>query len=225
MLTLEDYVEKLDEINWDPPCDSMGNAYGINNTWDRKFISEVAYHTRDNGKPLSTGQVGVITRLLERYRVQLELMGADHKILESVITNQPCRQAPTQSSTVKREVRWMGGSDLAFRFKFHPEIKEALKAFKITDCFGTHKTVFSPKHKLWIVPVSVANYEAVIEVISRYGFSFDDTVAEFLTGVANCRLQKTHASIQDGEICIEAKDDALMCEATSLFADVWKTDV
>lgn len=223
MSTLEDCIEKLDEINWDPPRDNTGQAYGISNGWDRRFISEVAYHTRDCAKPLSTGQVGVIHKLVERYQVHLELAGMYFAHIEQVLAEQTTRLPPNVSSSVKREVRWCGGNNLVFRFKFNPEVKDALKAFKTSDCFGTHKTTFEPKNKLWIVPVSVSNYTSVIEVIGRYGFDFDDNVAQLLAGVSNSRLGKAEATLVDDEICIETRDDAFMAKMMGMQDALWGT--
>ena len=224
MATLEDCIEQLDEINWDPPLDNTGRAYGISNGWDRRFISEVAYHTRDCAKPLSTGQVGVIHKLVDRYRVHLELSGLRHTLIEQVLVERTTRLPPNTSSSVKREVRWAGDSNLVFRFKFNLEIKDAIKAFKTSDCFGTHKTTYEPKNKLWVVPVSVANYEAVIKIISQYGFDFDESVAQLLSGISNSRFGKANASIVDDEICVEIKDDAFMARMMSLQESIWGTD-
>ena len=225
MATLEDCIERLDEINWDPPRDNSGQAYGISNSWDRRFISEVAWHTRDSTKPLSTGQVGVILKLVDRYQVHLELAGMYHSHIEQVLIEHTTRLPPNVSSSVKREVRWAGGSNLVFRFKFNPEVKDALKAFKASDCFGTHKTTYEPKNKLWVVPVSVANYAGVIEIISRYGFDFDDDVARLLAGVSNSRLSKSEITLVDNEICVETKDDAFMARMMSLQDSLWGSDV
>lgn len=223
MATLEDCIEQLDEINWDPPQDSTGRTYGISNGWDRRFISEVAYHTRDCTKPLSTGQVGVIHKLVDRYQVHLELAGMSHLHIEQVLRDHNTRIPPNASSTVKREVRWCGGSNLVFRFKFNPEIKDALKAFKTSDCFGTHKTTYEAKNKLWIVPVSLANYEKVINIIGKYGFDFDDSVAQLLAGISNSRFGKAVITVVDSEICVETKDDALMARMMNLQESIWNT--
>lgn len=225
MITLEDCLEKLDEINWDPPVDNAGCAYGINNAWDRRFVSEVAYHTRDNGRALSTGQVGVINTMVQRYQVHLELAGMNYLDIEGVLAHRHCRLPPIPTSTVKREVRWCGDANLVFRFKFNPEIKDALKAFKTSDCFGTHKTRYESKHHLWIVPLSVANYSSVIRLISQYGFDFDDDVAQIIASVSNSRLAKSEAVIEDEFIKVESKDDALMAMAMTIQELAWNSNV
>lgn len=225
MPTLEDCVEKLDEINWCPPRDNTGQPYGISNAWDRRFVSEVAYHTRDNVRALSTGQVGVLHKLVDRYRVHLELAGMNYLDIENVLSSKVCRVPPTPSSTVKREVRWAGDSNLIFRFKFNPDIKEALKALKTSDCFGTHKTWYAPEHKLWVVPVSVSNYPRIIEIISEYGFGFDDDVAQLLAGISNSRLAKSEATVVGDEIRVEVKDDAFMARVMRFQQSLWSDDV
>ena len=225
MPTVEDYLEKLDQINWDPPRDAAGHAYGISNDWDRRFISEVAWRSRNVQFALTTGQVSVVTKLIDRYRVQLELTGEQDHEISTCLGAVHCRLEPLASSTVKREVRWVGDGRLAFRFKFNPHIKDELKAFKTGDLLGTHKTTYEPRHKLWIVPVSVANYEAVVSVISKFGFDFDDDVAEFLTGVSNSRLMKSNITLCGDEIIAEVKDDALLNSLLKFQTNLWVDDV
>lgn len=210
LLRLEDCVEQLDKINWDPPVDHMGVSYPITARWDRQFISDVAYHTRDNHRSLTSGQCKVIIGLINRYQIHLVLNGINFDDLTHLLVHQTTRLPVEPSSVVKREVRWVGDSKLAFRFKFDSGIRDAIKKLAVSDCFGTRKASFCHTNKLWYVPVSVGNYPSVMKIITDYGFSFDEDVVKFLAGISESRLKRPEATIENGEIVISVPDDAFM---------------
>lgn len=150
MLTLEDCLEALDSINWNPPVTATGKSE-ILNTWDRRFISDVTYHVRE-GKPLSTGQGSLALKLITRYRSCLVAYGISDAQLTQMLATPIYRQIPFASTTLPREVRWAGDNLLAFRCKYNAVIKEELK--KLADG-ATHSRVpkFNQAHKLWVVEV------------------------------------------------------------------------
>lgn len=220
MALLEHYIEQLDYLNWNAPVDNEGQAYGITNPWDRKFISEVAWHVRNLKGSLTTSQVEVAAKLIDRYRINLQLIGEVDYEISSVIEHRATRQPVRNSSTTPREVRWIGDSKLAFRFKFNPQIKDHLKRLKSTEAVRPSSPSFDPQSKAWIVQVTSSNVGSVMGFVTEYGFGFDDEVVEFFTEVTNAKKQKSSASIDNDVISIEVKDDHVIHALMKKFKEI-----
>lgn len=212
MLSIEDCLELLDVINWDPPADDEGTLLSITNTWDRRFISDICYHTR-TGKAITTAQGALALKLINRYRIQLAAYGVTAAQLDALAHAPQYRLPPHTSVSVPREVRWLGNSVLAFRSKYNNVVTEDIKKLRVDNPFNPTSTVYFHKEdKLWLVEVQSRNVDRVIEVIRRHGFAFDDAVAEFLMEVSNSLEQPSSAEIVDGAIRVHVRNDMFLNE-------------
>jgi hypothetical protein len=205
-ITIEDCLEDLDEINW-TPVPYCGSFLEITNTWDRKFISDVAYHTRE-GKALSTAQGKLALKLIDRYKKHLEIKGMLASELLSFLENPEYRQTPHTSVASPREVRYIGDSKIIFRCKYNAPIVEEIKSLKSYNYFQMNsKPQFNSNHKVWIVIVDNSNVNKVMDIIRRYNFNFDDEITEFFMEVINSKNQKSEVEIIDDQILIRCRDD------------------
>jgi hypothetical protein len=122
------------------------------------------------------------------------------------------RLPPHTSTSVPREVRWLGNSVLAFRSKYNPIVTEDIKKLRVDNPFNPTTVFFHKEDKLWLVEVHVRNFDRVMEVIRRHSFAFDDDVAEFLMEVSNSKDTTSSAEIVDNTIQVHARDDVFLSE-------------
>jgi hypothetical protein len=215
MLTIEDCLEQLDVINWDPPVDNTGKLLSISNTWDRRFISDVSFHTRQNN-PISTAQGTLALKLINRYRNELQHSSMMGYQLDALLSTPQYRHSPHESLNFSREVRWLGDSKLAFRSKYNPGVGEDIKKLRASGVLTQTNNGrgasprFSKPEKSWIVQVDLSNVERVMEVIRRHCFKFDDNVAEFLTEVSNSKDAHSSARLSEDSIHVEVRGNEFM---------------
>lgn len=215
MLSIEDCLEQLDVINWDPPTDDEGKLLSITNTWDRRFISDVSFHTR-MGKPISTAQGTLALKLIQRYHNELVHSAFADYQLQALQTTPHYRLAPHESTSFSREVRWIGDSKLAFRCKYNPSVGDDIKRVRSNGIHQINSNArgtgprFVKDHKLWVVNVDTHNVERVMELIRRHCFKFDDAVAEFLTEVSNSKNTASSAQVTPEGIRVEVRDDEFL---------------
>jgi hypothetical protein len=209
LLTIEECLEHLDEINWNP-VPYCGNVLEITSNWDRCFISDVAYHTRE-GKALSTAQGKLALKLIDRYKKSLEIKGVVAVELEALLLNPIYKQEPHISVSAPREVRYAGDSKIVFRCRYNKPVVEDIKTLKNHSHIqhNSHPK-YNGTNKIWLVHVDLSNVNKVIDVIRRHRFNFDDELAEFLTEVVNAKGQKSEITIEDNQIIIQCKDDELL---------------
>jgi hypothetical protein len=224
MLTLEDCLELLDEINWDPPVDSTGSTHGVVNTWDRRFISDVTYHVRE-GKALSTAQGELAKKLITRYRSALEITGVAAVDLDTMLASPAYRLPPFASTSLPREVRWAGDNYLVFRCKYNASIKDELKKLANVPNARTTVSKFNHAHKLWVVEVVSSNLEQVMDFIKRHRFGFDADVENYFLEAVNSRNQRSSVEIVDGQIKIIIRNDALLGHLVTDFLSLESANV
>jgi hypothetical protein len=223
MLTIEYCLEKLDEINWDPPVGQLGVTLDISNTWDRRFISDVCFHSRQS-KPITTAQGELAMKIITRYRDHLIASGLLETEVDTLILVPSYRIAPHMSTVVPREVRWLGDSKLAFRCKYNAMIIEEIKKLKGINHFEDGFPTFNREWKLWVVDINSANWERAMELIRRHRFAFDSSVEMFFLECANATTPST-ADVVGDQIKIEVRnDDLLSCWMNNLI-DLERTDV
>lgn len=201
MITVEDLLEKLDELLWTPVY-ANGEKMEIKAIWDRQFISDVSNYTRE-GKCLSTSQSALGIKLIKRYTQHLVISGFDQNSVEA-ITNSPVhRLQPYQSSNIRREVKYLGDNKLIFRFKYNPSIIEKLREMKHSNPY-TNKNYpdFNSDLKVWMVEVTVLNQEKIMSIISDFKFDFDDDVAEFFMNFENSKGGESSCVVKEDEIVV-----------------------
>lgn len=188
---------------------SLGDSARISNSWDERFIIDVAAHVKED-KPLSTAQGDIVVKLIGRYRRQLELLGFASGDIDVLIQHPTYRTPPYQSTQIPREVRWVGNNTLVFRCKFNRAIVDDIKKLRGSNYFAKQTPYFNQDHKLWVVGINSTNLDRAMDLIKRHKFSFDDDVAEFFMHATNARDQRSSASVVDGAINIEVRDDDLL---------------
>jgi hypothetical protein len=199
MITVEDLLEKLDELLWTPPCIN-GEKMEIKTSWDRRFISDVSNYTRE-GKCLSTSQSVLGIKLIKRYIQHLVVSGFEQNTIETIINSPVHRLQPYQSSNIRREVKYIGDNKLVFRFKYNPSIIDKLREIKHTNPYtGKIYPDFHSDLKLWVLEITIINYEKIMNIISDFKFDFDDDVVEFLMNFTNSKTTKSSAHINNGNI-------------------------
>ena len=210
MLTVEECLKNLEAVCHAPVVDQQGNVFEITNTWDRRFISDVAEHSR-NGKAVSTAQSSVVLKLIDRYRDHLSVRGIARTEVDQLINFPQYARPPYQSTVLPREVRWAGDNKLVFRCKYNAGIIEDIKKLKGTNHFLPHHyPMFFREQKLWIVDVNSGNAEKTMDVIKRHKFDFDDAVAQFFLDIENGKGRRSEI-LTDGEsIQITVRNDDLL---------------
>lgn len=181
----------------------------VNNTirdnWLTNFISNVVMHV-GNGSPLSTKQSEIICKNAGNYASTLaKVMRVSRDDILNALSSPRCRQTPYQSANVPREVRYLGMNKLAFRCKRDPTVIADLRDLGVKQPFvhqksqlGTTSTWHS-EHRIWVVAVVNENLDAVMEVIRRHKFNFDNDAAEYLTLCTNSKNHISTAIMDDDE--------------------------
>jgi hypothetical protein len=207
MLTVEDCLASLETICDKQVRDQFGNIYSISNTWDRRFINDVAGHAA-NGQAISTGQCEIVLKLLARYREFLIHFGIPASDLDVLMHNPLYAIQPYPSTVMPREVRWAGDNKLVFRYKYNAGIVEDIKKLKGVNCFLPNNfPSYNRDHKLWIVDVNSGNWEKVMDVIRRHNFSFDGRVEQYFVDVANSVKQPCSIKTDGQVVEVVVRDD------------------
>lgn len=173
--------------------------------WDTKFISDVSNHT-GQGSPLSTAQAEVCCKLLLKHLAFFD--PADAVKVEQAVASQSFRHPLHQTVVVPREVRWVGGSILIFRFQYNAVIVNALKGLDSALCELTRPMPLAGK-KAWRIVVDETNYQAVMTLIKSHNFQFDDGVLEFFMNITNKLNDPSSIRVEGDQIRVEINNDVL----------------
>jgi hypothetical protein len=209
MITVETCLKKLEDICRRPVADAAGQIFEISNVWDRRFLSDVAEHSR-NQKAISTAQSAVVLKLIDRYKDHLVCCGLTTSELDQLLAFPRFAIPPYQSTLLPREVRWAGDNKLVFRCKYNAGIIEDIKKLNGNNIFSPNYFPTFTKEKLWLVDVNSGNYQKVMDVIKRHRFSFDDTVAEFFMNIENSSGRRSEVIVDDGNITIVVRNNSLL---------------
>ena len=184
--------------------------------WAAKFVRNVSDYTR-TAKPLSTEQSRIILKLIRREKEYLVNHGVDARELNSILLSPEYRQTPYPSANVPREVRFLGGHFLGFRFKRNDEIVAAIQATMPRDDLRLTDIWFHRAHRLWVVPVTRENLDGLMRVIREHRFSIDDDVVEYLTLCENNR-KRAPAYVADRDLGVIA-GQIYDCEFTAWWTE------
>jgi hypothetical protein len=171
---------------------------------------DVAVHVF-NGSAISTAQSVIVLKLIDRYKDLLVADGLQGSAIDQLLIMPQYEKQPYQSVDLPREVRWAGDNKLVFRCKYNQGVVEDIKRLKGKNSFAAVQyPIFLRDHKLWIVDVTGANYEQVMDVIKRHKFAFDDDVAQFFLDIENSKGLRSEI-VTDGEtIAITVRNDDLL---------------
>lgn len=182
---------------------ALGESKDID-LWTASFLTSVnSYVVQD--RPLSTEQAKIVLKLLARHERAMVKAGViDAAALAALLRSPVYRQEPYQSANVPREVRYLGGNLLGFRFKRNEAIREDLRKLKPRDdIFEEHRSWFHSEYRIWVVPVTRESLKGIAAIISTHRFDFDDAVVEYLTECENS-IGEPSAFVLDPELGILA---------------------
>jgi hypothetical protein len=176
MLTVEDLLDGLYEL--------ASNCIE-RDAWKTNFIYNVYSSVNTSpGRALSTAQANVILKLARQHTSNLanrqKWKVAD---IQAAISRPQYKTPPVQSQNIPREVRYLGGNKLAFRFKMDETVTRELKALR--NSHPSEKAFFNRKYRVWVVTVSPVNLEAVQGIIARHKFAYEQATLEFFMRMTN----------------------------------------
>jgi hypothetical protein len=201
----------------------------------QEFLISVGMHI-DLEKPLSTKQSEIVLKIIRKVQYHIvKYKWLSQQELDSLLES-PVYARPLYLSThVPKEVRYLGGNLLGFRFKYNPKIAERIrkicdvkKASWFTDDIPvvmesheniTTKPYFDKNYNVWVVPVYRFNIDSIINLIGQERFGKDSEVDRYLK-LARNSIDKPSTFIVDteNEVII-----ANVCDNTLLAG--WITEV
>lgn len=214
MIYVEDFLEYLADI-------FANNDKLRVSDWDRNFITDVANHTKDpdpnqlvfqirrqRSPGLTSSQASVVLKLLQRHKGLIDK--SYHETLNKLISAPAYRIPVTETAEIKREVRWIGGSKLLFRFKYNAGIAEDFKngpiKFELKIFSGVN---YNQDFKVWGLCVDNLNYDIIMKLIQKHAFEFDDDVLEFFMNINNNVGKQSQVSLTPDHIAVEINNDIL----------------
>jgi hypothetical protein len=215
MLTVEDLLEKLSDICTNPPRWSNGKKAEIQQPWDRKFIMDVAYKTRD-GKQISTAQSEIALKVINRFQQNLIVAGVDNIEIQQLLNVPIFRQPPYQSTHLEKEVRWAGRRKLLLRSKFNGSMNEDIARLPNEELglLGRNLPDFSSEKKggknVWVIEVHGQNIEPIMELLKKYSIKGDEETVQFLKKCYDTEMLQSTATLVNGEIKVEVQNDPFL---------------
>jgi hypothetical protein len=185
--------------------------------WNISFISSVANHVH-SGHALTVNQGKTIVKLAANHISKI----ADHKKLDSNTVKHATitpsyRTKPVESANIKREVRYLGGNKLAFRFKMDPTVIAELKGLK-SSSLSNDRSSFNKQLRIWIVSVSAANLEKLFTIIKNNKFEFDEDVLQYMLKCSNSKGKAPSFNYdpQTGNIIVDVVDNPILEDIVSM---------
>jgi hypothetical protein len=179
----------------------------IDTSWQQQFLDSIKMQL-DSGRALTVKQAATGIRMIGSMIDLLVAKGMHKSEIRESLKNPRYHQIPVEPVDYPNQVRWIGSSQLVFRFRFNKDIINSIKELK-TDSVVRQNPKWFSDYKIWCVSVDTINVSKVIAIISRYSFEFDDDVALFLTEVSNSKQTLSKALI-DENIRLEIRNDPLM---------------
>jgi len=201
MLTVEDLLDSLYQLV----------ISGVEKRdWNANFISNVSTHVK-HGRALTINQGKTVVKLAANHIGKIAaLRKIDPNAVKQAINSPQYNQKPVESADIKREVRYLGGNKLAFRFKHDPIVIAEIKGLK-SSSLSNDRSEFHKDFRIWIVSVSNANLEKVFAIIKKNKFSFDEEVLAFMHKCSNNKNKSPTFEYdnESGNILIEVADNPI----------------
>lgn len=214
LLVIRDHVY----FSWQsapPPFDGL-----LSSDWHRSFLYNVGQHVMA-GKQLSTNQAQTILKMIARVRhplIRQGLIRADE--LDHMLHAPEYRQPLYESTSVPREVRYLGDNILGFRFKQNDIMKARiaeLGTINTTELSGLYKLYrglprpqFDWTHRIWLVPVLRHTIGTIVQIINEYRFNADPAVMAYLRLARESRDQPSAFTLVDDIMLGNVCDDPLL---------------
>jgi hypothetical protein len=185
--------------------------------WNVSFISSVAQHVHA-GRALTINQGKTVVKLASNHIAKIATArGLDASAVKHAIAFPSYRTPPVESANIKREVRYLGGNKLAFRFKMDPTVVAELKGLK-SALLSKDRSVFNQELRIWVVSVSNANLEKLFAIIKSNKFEFDDDVLQYMLTCSNSKGKSPTFKYDDktGNIVVDVVDNPILEDIISI---------
>jgi hypothetical protein len=186
----------------------------LSDRWFEKFCTNV-HGWVSRGLPLTTEQARISLRIISRLQPLLVERGwaTDDKVT-GLLARPVYRSTPTQSTSIPREVRYLGDNLLGFRFKRNDVIMEDMK--RMRDGFNVCPAHWDWISRLWIIPVLRSTIQPIMNLIRDHRFEFADDVAEYLALTTNASDEPCSFVIDpsSGKIIAEINDSEIVAAWT-----------
>lgn len=170
--------------------------------WYINFVSNIMQWAMIDKKPLSTNQAKIALRVLSRMTPFFIANGYATADQISALKHYPAyRNPPTQSANIPREVRYLGGNLLGFRFKRDDVLVNKLKAIGSGAPPYREEIQWDYKSRIWIAPVVPDNVDSIFDIIGAH-FGFDDEVVQLITETKNLTSLPTIAYKAEQDIIL-----------------------
>lgn len=187
---VEEILEKLAD---------MVAAGKIAGAWHINFISNVNIYVVDGGC-LSTNQSEILLKTAKTYTNELaKMFRISSAEMQDHIKNPSYRKTPYKSTSVKREVRYLGADVLAFRFKADQTVTQDLKNLKEGWDLVATRPKWNAKYRVWTISVTTTNLEKVMKLINTHQFDFDEATLEYITLCNNSKKPSVTAFVMADE--------------------------
>lgn len=168
----------------------------ISNKYDLKFIWDMGYKVYLD-KILSTKQYDLLLTILPKYNSLYTKLGIDIQQYNYWLNCKDTKSIKLyESKNIKREVRYIKNNTLAFRFIYSPDIA---KLFKEINKKSPANLSFIREHDIWLLDITEKNYNDITNLISSYGFEFDDSVENYLLEYENTKGNPVEIKISDNK--------------------------
>ena len=154
--------------------DSVKEYAKIPNKFDASFLYEIITKIKVN-RVISSKQLTLLHNTLIKYSGLLVELGVDAKQFDEWSRNFSNSINTYESKNIKREVRYLDDDVLFFRFLHVYEIVTEIK--KLNEFYKT--CTYNKKNNGIAVRVDEKNINKVMQLISKYNFSFDSEVENF----------------------------------------------
>lgn len=187
-VTVEDALEVFLDLIINAEIDLFNTLFP--DDWHSRFVSNVFGYVSQR-KPLSSEQAKIVLKMVARAKTALvEKEIVEEKKIDQLLANPKYRLAPYQSSSIPREVRYVGDNMLAFRFKMNDVIVDSIKSLRKKSDNFTHDVIrFDHLARVWLVRVTRDTIDPIMQIIGKNRFQIDDATIEYLTLATNSRGQ------------------------------------
>jgi hypothetical protein len=185
--------------------------------WNISFISSVAQHVYA-GRALTINQGKTVVKLASNHINKIaEHQRTDANAIKRAIQSPVYKTTPVESANIKREVRYLGGNKLAFRFKMDPTVIAELKTLK-SSSLSNDRSSFNQELRIWVVSVSTANLEKLFSIIKNNKFEFDDDVLQYMLKCSNSKGKPPSFKYdnQTGNIMVDIIDNPILEDIISM---------
>lgn len=178
----------------------------ISNKYDLKFIWDMGYKVYLD-KILSTKQYDLLLTILPKYNSLYAKLGIDMEQYNYWLTHKDTKSIKLyESKNIKREVRYIGNNTLAFRFIYSPDIA---KLFKEINKRSISNLKLIKEHDICLLDITEKNYNDITNIISSYGFAFDESVENYLLQYENLKGYPIEIKVVDNNCDITVTNNSI----------------